>query len=706
MGEPTERPPFSRARRAWASNFGGTRIAGKVPSIDCAVMAVIFDLRAGDMSSTGNVEVGAGNHQITRRMPVGAEVQPGGGVHFRVWAPKRNKVELVIEEGRETSMEREEEGYFSALVPDVGDGARYRYRLDGEGPFPDPVSRFQPEGPHGPSQVVDPSKFAWTDHDWKGLKLPGQVLYEMHIGTFTPEGTWAAAIERLPRLAELGVTAVEPMPPVEFAGTFGWGYDGVDIFAPFHRYGSPDDMRRFVDAAHGLGLGVILDVVYNHFGPDGNYVGQFSDHYIHQEKASGWGDAINFDGESSGPTREFFIANAGYWVDEFHIDGLRLDATQAIHDESPEHILKAVTRRAREAAGDRSILIFAENEPQNVRLIKSAKEGGHGLDGAWSDDFHHAARVALTGRAEAYYADYQGTPQELISAVKWGFLFQGQVVKWQKKRRGTPAFGVPAAKFVTYLESHDQVANSTRGRRLKSLASPAQYRAMTGFWLTAPQTPMFFQGQELGSERPFLYFSNHHDELAQLVSEGRLKELSGFRSTIHPAIREVLADPSGEGTYLASKLEEPEDYRSVPEFLLIQDLLKLRREDPIFRAQDSTKLHGAVIGPQALALRYFGEGDDCRLVVMNLGRDLYPTPNTEPLLAPPAGMDWSVIWFSEHPRYDGAGIPPLSPGVPWRAPGHSTLILAPTPAEDRPEEPAMGTASLEDYDVHPALRGD
>lgn len=656
------------------------------------------------MSSSANV--GKNAESMARRMPVGAEVQPGGGVHFRVWASKRSKVELVIEEGREIPMEPEEEGYFSLFVPDLGDGARYRYRLDGEGPFPDPVSRFQPEGPHGPSQVVDPSKFAWTDQAWKGLELPGQVLYEMHVGTFTPEGTWAAAIERLPRLVELGVTAVEPMPANEFAGDFGWGYDGVNIFAPYHRYGSPDDMRRFVDAAHGLGLGVILDVVYNHFGPDGCYVGQFSDDYLHQSRVGDWGDSINFDEEGSGPTREFFIANAGYWIDEFHIDGLRLDATHAIHDESPEHVLKALASHARERAGERSILIFAENESQNVRMVRSPEEGGHGLDGFWNDDFHHAARVALTGRAEAYYADYQGTPQELISSVKWGFLFQGQVVKWQKKHRGTPVFDVPAARFVTYLENHDQVANSTRGRRIKDLTSPGEYRAMTALWLTAPQTPMLFQGQEWGSDRPFLYFSDHHEELAALVSEGRLQELSGFRSTIHPAIREVLADPSGESTFLESKLVEPEDYRTVPDFLLIQDLLKLRREDPIFRAQDASKVHGAVIGPKALALRYFGDSGDCRLVVVNLGRDLYPTPNTEPLLAPPAGMDWSVIWFSEHPRYDGAGIPPVSPGVPWRAPGRSALILAPTPAEDRPEEPAMGTATLEDYDVHPSLRGD
>jgi maltooligosyltrehalose trehalohydrolase len=570
--------------------------------------------------------------------------------------------------------------------------------------FPDPASRFQPEGPHGPSQVIDPSAFAWTDADWKGLTLEGQVLYEMHLGSFTLEGTWTAAMERLPRLRELGVTAVEVMPIAEFAGAFGWGYDGVDLFAPYHRYGGPDDVRRFVDRAHALGLGVILDVVYNHFGPDGCYHRLFSDDYFHVDRAGDWGDSLNFDGDNSASVREFFIANAGYWIDEFHFDGLRLDATQAIHDSSADHVVAAITRRAREAAGGRSILIFSENEPENVRQIRPEAAGGYGVDVLWNDDFHHAARVALTGRAEAYYCDYLGTPQELISAVKWGFLFQGQTVKWQQKRRGTSTIGIPAAHFLVYLENHDQVANSARGLRLKDLTSPGRYRALMGLCLLSPQTPLLFQGQELGSRRPFLYFSDHHDELAKAVREGRREELAGFRSTTHPELREYLADPGAESTFLATKLEEPDDYRGVPDFLLIQDLLRLRRDDPIFRAQRSEAIQGAVIGPEAFVLRYFGDGGDCRLVLVNLGRDLYPTANAVPLLAPPPGMDWSILWFSEHPRYGGSGIPPLEPEQPWRAPGHSAVVLTPTPAPDRPEEPDMGTTIVEDYDIHPAIR--
>ncbi|WP_206107976.1 malto-oligosyltrehalose trehalohydrolase [Paludisphaera soli] len=636
---------------------------------------------------------------------MGAEIQDGG-VHFRVWAPGRKRVEVVVEgpEGTVVGLEPEAEGYHSGFAPGLAAGTRYKYRLDGEGPYPDPASRFQPEGVHGPSEVVDPAAFAWSDAAWKGVELRGQVLYELHIGTFTAEGTWDAAVERLPRLVDLGVTVVEVMPVAEFAGAFGWGYDGVDLFAPYHVYGRPDAMRRFVDRAHALGLAVILDVVYNHLGPDGAYHSTFSADYLHNDRSNDWGDSLNFDGEGSGPVREFFASNAAYWIEEFHLDGLRLDATHAIHDASGEHIVATLTRLAREAAGGRSIILFSENEAQDVRMIRAPDEGGCGVDAAWNDDFHHAARVAATGRAEAYYADYRGTPQELLSAVKWGYLFQGQVVKWQQKRRGTFALDVPAERFLTYLENHDQVANSARGSRLKSLTSPGRYRAMTALHLLSPQTPMLFQGQELGSERPFLYFCDHHEELAAAVRDGRREELAGFGSTTLPELREHLFDPTAESTFLESKLIEPDDYRQAPEFRLIRDLLKMRREDPIFRAQDSTRIHGSIIGPEAFVIRFFGESPDCRLILVNLGRDLYPAANTEPLLAPPPGHDWSVVWFSEHPLYGGSGIPPLEADQPWRAPGHSAVVLAPIPAPDRPEVAEMGSTEVQDYDVHPALR--
>ncbi|HKM56455.1 MAG TPA: alpha-amylase family glycosyl hydrolase, partial [Isosphaeraceae bacterium] len=367
-------------------------------------------------------------------MPIGADVQPDGGVHFRVWAPVCRTVDVVIEEParagsgdgsdsgsepRTVPLQNEGNGYFSGFVAEADNSSLYRYRTDGDKSFPDPASRYQPKGPHGPSQVVDPARFPWTDGEWKGLALEGQVFYELHLGTFTPEGTWNAAAANLERLIDLGITTLEIMPVAEFPGSFGWGYDGVDLFAPYHVYGTPDDMRRFVDCAHAMGLGVILDVVYNHFGPDGCYVHAFSDRYFHHDKpGSDWGDALNFDGPDSGPVREYFVTNAGYWISEYHLDGLRLDATHAIHDASQPHILADISRHARAAAGGRSIILVAENESQNVRLVGAHETGGYGLDALWNDDFHHTARVALTGHAEAYYCDYRGTAQELISAVK------------------------------------------------------------------------------------------------------------------------------------------------------------------------------------------------------------------------------------------------------------------------------------------------
>jgi len=611
-------------------------------------------------------------------------------VRFRVWSPRRRQVAVVIQgdpgassgEATEVPLEPEDEGYFSAVVPEAGPGTLYRYRLDGGEMFPDPASRFQPEGPHGPSQIVDPGTFAWTDAGWRGLRLPGQVLYEMHVGTFTTEGTWGAAARELPALKDLGVTCVEVMPVAEFPGRFGWGYDGVNLFAPYHIYGTPDDFRRFVDEAHRLGLGVILDVVYNHLGPDGAYHREFSEDYYHRSRdKTEWGASLNFDGENSGPVREFFVANAGYWVEEFHLDGLRLDATHAIVDESEDHLLAAINRHARQKAGGRSILLIAEDESQETVRIRPPESGGFGLDAQWNDDFHHSAVVALTGRSEAYYSDFLGTPQELISAVKWGFLFQGQYFSWQRRPRGSSTFDLPAPVFITYLENHDQVSNSARGDRLRTLTSPAQYKAMAAVWLLAPGTPMFFQGQEFGASNPFLYFADHTDHLARLVQKGRQEFLAQFRSIAHPDLQRYLPDPGAPETFVASKLDHCERAAHAEVLALHRDLLRLRREDPIFRAQRSDRLHGAVIGPEAFVLRYFGEGDDCRLVVANLGRDLFPNPTSEPLMAPPRGRRWDVLWYSEHPDYGGCGSPPFESATHWRIPGRATVVLKPMAAE-------------------------
>jgi maltooligosyltrehalose trehalohydrolase len=629
----------------------------------------------------------------TRRRPIGAEVGPGGGVSFRAWAPGRRRVDVILEGGPGAGsldgplaipLEPEGDGYFAGTVSRAAAGTLYRYRLDDGESFPDPASRCQPRGPHGPSEVVDPTSFRWTDRGWAGLTIRGQILYELHVGTFTMEGTWKAAIDELPALKELGITCLEVMPVAEFPGRFGWGYDGVDLFAPYHIYGSPDDFRRFVDAAHGLGLGVILDVVYNHLGPDGAYHKNYSPDYYNPDRAkSEWGEALNFDGPDCGPVRDFFIANAGYWIEEFHLDGLRLDATQAILDDSEDHIVAALARHARAVAAEqgRAIILIAEDDSQDTVRVRPTEDGGWGLDAAWNDDFHHAAVVALTGRSEAYYSDFLGSPQELVSAIRWGFLFQGQYSSFQEKRRGTPTFGLPASAFVTYLENHDQVSNSARGDRLHRLTSPGRFKAMTAAWLLAPGTPMFFQGQEYGDTAPYPYFADHVEELALLVQKGRYESLSLFSSI--GGDREVLQNlpsPDAPETFMSAKLRRGE---GVEVLALHRDLLALRREDPIFRAQDAGRICGAVIGPEAFILRYFGEGQDCRLVIVNLGRDLFPNPLSEPLLAAPPGKCWATLWYSEHPRYGGGGAPPLETKSQWRIPGHAVIVLQPTPEEVR-----------------------
>src|SRR5688572_9903916 len=416
---------------------------------------------------------------VRRRLPVGAEPLAGGGVHFRVWAPDHKQLELVLEDGDSAlPMTAEEGGYFTAHSASAGPGTLYRYRLTDGTLAPDPASRYQPSGPRGPSAVVDPEAFPWTDQEWTGVKSERQIVYELHVGTFTRAGTWRAAAEELSELAHLGVTVIEMMPVAEFPGRFDWGYDGVLPFAPAHVYGTPDDLRFFIDAAHGHGIAVILDVVYNHLGPDACYLPNFARAFFSRTHTTEWGDAINFDGDGSAAVREYFLANVAYWIDEFHFDGLRLDATQNIYDDSSPHILQEITTRAREAAPDRRVWIVAENESQDTKLVRPTERGGFGFDAVWNDDFHHSAMVALLGHAEAYYSDHRGTPQEFVSAAKWGFLFQGQYYTWQKKRRGTPAFGLPGRVFVNFLQNHDQIANSVDGRRCHQLASAGDWRAV------------------------------------------------------------------------------------------------------------------------------------------------------------------------------------------------------------------------------------
>lgn len=608
-----------------------------------------------------------------RRLPIGAEIFDGRS-HLRVWAPARRRVEAVIEGGASHALEGEGNGYFSGWIP-AGAGARYRLRLDGEEPtYPDPASRYQPEGPHGPSELVDPKRFAWTDGDWRGVALEDAVFYEMHIGTFTPGGTWAAAIERLADLSDLGISVLEVMPVAEFDGRFGWGYDGVDLYAPTRNYGTPDDMRRFVDAAHGLGLAVILDVVYNHIGPSGNYLPQFSKTWFTDRHSTDWGDALNFDGPGNEGVREYFTTNARYWIEEYHLDGLRLDATPEIKDDSDEHVLIGIGRAVREAAGDRRTIVVAENERQEARLVRPEARGGYGLDAIWNDDFHHSAIVAVTGHNEAYYADHLGTPQELLSAAKWGFLFQGQYYRWQKAGRGHPALDLPPTAIVNFLQNHDQIANMPLSRRGHQLTSPGRWRAATALLLLMPGTPLLFQGQEFHASSPFLYFADHEPELAALVEKGRSEFMRQF-----PSLADVeLPAPHDPTTFERCKLDWDERRMlfHAEGIELHRDLLKLRREDPVLRVRERRQIDGAVLCPETLLLRWFGPDGDDRLLFVNLGRDSQLDPGPEPLLAPPEGREWVVAWSSENPRYGGRGtVPPLPERGGWNIAGHSALLL-------------------------------
>jgi maltooligosyltrehalose trehalohydrolase len=600
------------------------------------------------------------------------------GVHFRVWAPASKAVSVQFESPSPAPAELEPEpgGYFSGLVPDAAPGMLYKFQLNA-GVFPDPASRFQPQGPQGPSQIVDPRAFKWTDAKWKGVSREGQVIYEMHIGTFTPEGTWRAAMTQLPELAAIGITVLEVMPVADFPGNFGWGYDGVDLFAPTRLYGGPDDFRAFVDLAHSLGLGVILDVVYNHLGPDGNYLKQFSNYYFTDRHENEWGDALNFDDANSGPVREFFLSNAGYWIDEYHLDGLRLDAAQQIFDCSDEHIVAAITRQVREAANGRETYVVAEHEAQHARLVREVKQGGYGVDALWNDDFHHSAFVALTGRKEAYYSDYNGSPQEFVSAMKRGYLYHGQWFAWQQKSRGTPGFDLHPARFVNCIQNHDQVANSLRGNRIHLLTSPGRCKAMTALLLLGPGTPMLFQGEEFAASAPFLYFADHHSELAGLVATGRRAFVEQFPSAASEESKAYFPDPEKEDTFQCCKLDFAERETHAELYELHRDLIKLRQEDPVFRRPQIGGIDGAVLGPEAFALRFFSNHGDDRLLLVNLGIDLRLNYLPEPLLAPIEGKAWKMKWSSEDPRYGGGGTPPLEIKGAWQIPGHAAMVLSP-----------------------------
>jgi maltooligosyltrehalose trehalohydrolase len=563
---------------------------------------------------------------------LGATIGPDG-VRFRVWAPAHERVEVHLGEGRREPLRPAADGLFETLVPGLQAGARYGFVLDGEGPFPDPYSRSQPDGVHGLSAVVDPNQYEWHDAAWPGLHIQGLVIYQCHVGTFTPEGTFDSLIRQLPRLKDLGVTAIEPLPVAEFPGTRNWGYDGVDLFAASHVYGGPEGLRRLVDAAHQHGLGIVLDVVYNHLGPDGNYLRQFSTDYFTDRYHTPWGDAINYDGPRSEWVRRFVIDNARFWIDEYHVDGLRLDATHAIYDASPRHILQELSESVRNAA-PKPVVLIAETSENAVRYLQPASQGGFGMDAVWADDFHHTMRRYLAGDHEGYFEDFEGTLAEVARCTDQGWLYQGQLSRHAGHPRGSPARDRPAWQFVYVLQNHDQVGNRAFGERLHHQIDLDRYRVASAVLLFLPFTPMLFMGQEFAASTPFQYFTDHNPELGKLVTEGRRREFQAFSAFADPAVRERIPDPQAESTFQNSKLrlEEAERTSGREMIELYRALLQLRREDPVLSDQERECTSAEPVGEDVLVVRRW-RGAEQRILVANFGETpAQAPPDTERVL--------------------------------------------------------------------------
>ncbi|MCI0680767.1 MAG: malto-oligosyltrehalose trehalohydrolase [Gemmataceae bacterium] len=599
------------------------------------------------------------------------------GAQFSVWALNARLVEVILKrtDGAKSVqlLQKNSDGTFGGLLPGVGPGDRYRYRVDGQGPFPDPASRFQPEGVHGPSEVIDPTRFNWTDASWRGIGLDDLIIYELHVGTFTPEGTFAGVAGRLPYLKQLGVTAVELMPVADFPGQRNWGYDGVSLFAPARCYGRPDDLRRLVDEAHRLGLGVILDVVYNHLGPDGNYLGVYSPYYFTERHHTAWGAAVNFDGEHSEPVRRFFIENALHWVHEYHVDGLRLDATHAIADDGPRHILAELAERVHGAVPGKSILVIAEDHRNLAHMVKSPASSSHpceggdtggvngwGLDAVWADDFHHQIRRLLAGDHEGYYRDFSGSTADLAATLRQGWFFCGQFSEHLGAPRGSDPAGLPPRSFVICLQNHDQIGNRALGERLHHQIDLAAYRAAVVLLLCAPATPLLFMGQEWAASSPFLYFTNHHDELGKLVTEGRRKEFRHFAAFSDPAARARIPDPQAESTFVASRLDwsecEREPHASM--LRLHRTLLRLRQTEPALRSATRESFAVEALDDGTILLRRSAGPGPTLLAVCRLRGSGAVDLGGRDAVQPCAGKPWETVLTTEDAAYSPDPCPP------------------------------------------------
>jgi maltooligosyltrehalose trehalohydrolase len=551
------------------------------------------------------------------RPELGAVVNKAGCTRFKVWSPRAKKVQVCLDPWgrRETiPMQREEKGYF-ILESDAPPGALYYYVLDGGAERPDPASRHQPHGVHAPSRVVDTTAFSWSDAGWEGRPLEELIIYELHAGSFTPEGTFQGIINRLPYLArELGITALELMPVAQFPGERNWGYDGTYLFAPHHAYGGPEGLAALVDACHGQGLAVILDVVYNHLGPEGNYLWDFGPYFTDRYRTP-WGAAVNFDGPGSDEVRRFFIENALYWVTEYHIDGLRLDAIHGIFDFSPIHILREIgeaVHRQGLALG-RRIHVIAESDLNDVRVIQAVSRGGWGLDAQWSDDFHHSFHTLITGEKAGYYQDF-GSLEHMAMVYEDGFTYRGQYSKYRERRHGTSARTRPGWQFVVHSQTHDQVGNRARGERLSALVPPEALKLAAGLVLTAPFVPLLFMGEEYAEKVPFLYFTSFEDQkLAQAIREGRKREFEKFHW------KEEIPDPQDPNTFFRSHIElslrNKPGHKGIFEYY--KRLIRLRRSHPALTGCDRSlmRLFRCNSEPVLILERRDREGKRCCLIL-------------------------------------------------------------------------------------------
>jgi len=598
------------------------------------------------------------------RMPFGAELLPGGGTRFRLWAPAARSVKLCIEGGDALPMEAGAEGWFQRDVPDAGAGTLYRYELEGGLRVPDPASRFNPRDVHGPSRVCDPEVFQWQDGGWRGRPWEDAVIYELHVGTFSREGGYAGVERRLDYLQGLGVTAIELMPISDFSGSRNWGYDGVLPFAPDSAYGEPEALKELVQGAHRRGIMVLLDVVYNHFGPDGNYLHAYAKPFFTERHHTPWGAAINFDGPGSATVRDFFIHNALYWLEEFHLDGLRLDAVHAILDDSDPDFLSDLAEAVRSGPGSQRLIhLVLENDLNQARRLARASGAAVHYTAQWNDDIHHALHVLACGESDGYYADYADDPVgHLGRCLTEGFAYQGQPSPFRGgEPRGEPSAGLPPLAFVNFLQTHDQVGNRAFGERLVALAAADALRAATAVVLLAPSPPLLFMGEEFGAATPFLYFCDFQGELADAVREGRRREFARFSQFADPAARERIPDPNSPETFARSRLDwdslEQPPHRDWLE--LHRSLLALRRDEIVPR------LHGlagggarfARLGERGLVCAWhLGDGSWLHLVA-NLGAqaaDGFPRPAGRVLHAVPEGAadglpgsleSWTAAWF-------------------------------------------------------------